>query len=237
LRRFRNARPRPGAFALVSAVAVIATSGIALGQDAVPGGTPSGSSGDPGATETRKSERVRSRMFVRVKRHVLRGKRMKAGGRVWPRRGRRRVAVKVNGKRVKVVRTRSDGRFRVRWRAPRPGRYRIKVVVRKTDRAWGKTRRLRKPVNVYRPAHASWYGPGFYGGTTACGRTLGAGTLGVAHRTLPCGSKVTLRYRGRTVRVPVIDRGPYAAGRDYDLTGATKSKLRFGSTGVVLATR
>jgi rare lipoprotein A len=89
---------------------------------------------------------------------------------------------------------------------------------------------------VYRRASASWYGPGLYGRKLACGGTLTAGTLGVAHRSVPCGTKVTLRYRGRTVRVPVIDRGPFVAGREFDLTAATKAKLRFGSTGTVMTT-
>jgi rare lipoprotein A (peptidoglycan hydrolase) len=71
----------------------------------------------------------------------------------------------------------------------------------------------------------------------ACGGRLQAGTLGVANKTLPCGTKVTLHYHGRTVRVPVIDRGPYAGAREFDLTAATKAKLRFGSTGVVMSTR
>jgi rare lipoprotein A (peptidoglycan hydrolase) len=47
---------------------------------------------------------------------------------------------------------------------------------------------------------------------------------------------VTLRYRGHRVRVPVIDRGPYVAGREYDLTTATKQALHFPSTGSLWAT-
>ena len=90
---------------------------------------------------------------------------------------------------------------------------------------------------MYRPTHASWYGPGLYGNSTACGGALTPGRLGVAHRWLPCGTRVTLRYRGRSVTVPVIDRGPFAAGREWDLTAATKSKLRFGDVGVVWSTR
>ena len=61
--------------------------------------------------------------------------------------------------------------------------------------------------------------------------------MGVANKTLPCGAKVTLRHRGHTVTVRVIDRGPYAGDREYDLTAATKNKLGFGSTGTVLTTR
>lgn len=89
-------------------------------------------------------------------------------------------------------------------------------------------------VNVYRLAGASWYGPG---GSLACGGTLTAGRLGVAHKTLPCGTLVRLHLGNRTVRVPVIDRGPYVSGRDYDLTPATKRALGFGDTGEVWATR
>jgi rare lipoprotein A len=42
-------------------------------------------------------------------------------------------------------------------------------------------------------------------------RRLTAGTLGVAHKTLPCGTRVTLRKGHRIVRVRVVDRGPYGA--------------------------
>ncbi len=61
--------------------------------------------------------------------------------------------------------------------------------------------------------------------------------MGVAHRSLPCGTKVKLRYHGRSVTVPVIDRGPYVTGRDYDLTEAVKERLRFPGVGIVLANR
>ena len=70
-------------------------------------------------------------------------------------------------------------------------------------------------------ADVSWYGPGFYGRRTACGHALTESLRGVAHRTLPCGTKVTFRNpaNGRTVTAPVVDRGPYVAGRQWDLTG------------------
>jgi len=72
---------------------------------------------------------------------------------------------------------------------------------------------------------ASWYGPGFYGNRTACGQTYTPEILGVAHRTLPCGTVLTLTYGGRSVSVPVIDRGPYIAGRALDLSNATRHAL------------
>jgi rare lipoprotein A len=77
----------------------------------------------------------------------------------------------------------------------------------------------------FKSAKASWYGPGLYGNHLACGGRLTHRTLGVAHKRLPCGTQVALKYQGRTVVVPVIDRGPYARGISYDLTEATARKL------------
>jgi rare lipoprotein A (peptidoglycan hydrolase) len=76
-----------------------------------------------------------------------------------------------------------------------------------------------------RSQHASWYGPGFYGNTTACGKKLKKKTVGVAHKKLPCGTRVTFAYRGRWVRAKVIDRGPFIPGRKWDLTEALAQQL------------
>jgi rare lipoprotein A len=127
-------------------------------------------------------------------------------------------------------RTTASGRYVLRGRARAPMSAPARV------RAGRVTRRVGR-VNVYRWTHASWYGPGLYGNPLGCGGTLVPGRLGVAHKTLPCGSKVTLRHRGRTVRVRVIDRGPYVAGREYDLTEATARRLRFRGHGAILSTR
>jgi rare lipoprotein A (peptidoglycan hydrolase) len=54
---------------------------------------------------------------------------------------------------------------------------------------------------------------------------------------MPCGTRLTLRYQGRTVRAKVIDRGPFSGGREFDLTAATKQRLGFPSTGTVLVSR
>ncbi len=78
---------------------------------------------------------------------------------------------------------------------------------------------------VYRPSKASWYGPGMYGTHTACGQKLTKTTIGVANKTLPCGMRVAIYYRGHTLTVPVVDHGPYVAGRDWDLTAATARAL------------
>lgn len=90
-------------------------------------------------------------------------------------------------------------------------------------------------VSAMRLQTATWYGPGFFGRQTACGQTLTRRTLGVAHRTLPCGTKVVLRYRGRFVRTKVVDRGPFANGAKWDLTQATAQRLGFEYTDKVRA--
>lgn len=89
------------------------------------------------------------------------------------------------------------------------------------------------PNPVGRTVEASWYGPGFYGHGTACGQVLTEALSGVAHRTLPCGTMVTLSYAGRSVTVPVVDRGPYVRGRVFDLTAATCRALSHCFTGPI----
>ncbi len=78
---------------------------------------------------------------------------------------------------------------------------------------------------------ASWYGPGFFGNRTACGQTYTRKIQGVAHRNLPCGTKLVIAYRGRYVRTRVIDRGPFVKRsryeRDWDLSQALARKLHF----------
>ena len=185
-----------------------------------------------------RAERQRSHLSLHVSRHtVLRGEAVTVRGRVWPR-GHHSVKLVVHGPEGAVLRTRTgaDGRFRTRWTAPASGNYAVRafgVHDRRTRAAASTARHL----TAYRPAGASYYGPGLYGNGVACGGTLLPGTLGVANKTLPCGTKVTLRYRGHTVTVPVIDRGPYVAGRDFDLTTATKERLHFPGVGTVLSNR
>jgi hypothetical protein len=80
----------------------------------------------------------------------------------------------------------------------------------------------------------SWYGPGFYGNGGACGMIPGGltpDTIGVAHKTLPCGTKVTFKWEGRIVVARVIDRGPYVAGRQFDMTHGLCAALNHCFTG------
>lgn len=82
-------------------------------------------------------------------------------------------------------------------------------------------------------SNVSWYGPNFYGKRTACGHAMTRTLLGVAHRTLPCGTLITFRNpaNGRTLTLPVVDRGPYVYGRQWDLTGGACLALRHCYTG------
>jgi rare lipoprotein A len=101
------------------------------------------------------------------------------------------------------------------------------------DRTARPAKRVAGRLNAFRPALASWYGPGLYGNSLGCGGRLSPGTVGVAHKSLPCGTTIVLRRGSRVVRARVIDRGPYVGGREFDLTAATKRRLGFGSVGRV----
>ncbi len=136
-------------------------------------------------------------------------------------------------KTIDKARTSRTGRFtlKVRRRSVDTAQVRIRFAGDGTARA--AQRRVGR-LNVYRPALASWYGPGLFGNKLGCGGTLYAGTVGVAHKSLPCGTRIVLRNGSRIVRTRVIDRGPYVGAREFDLTQATKQRLGFGSTGTVL---
>jgi peptidoglycan lytic transglycosylase len=183
-------------------------------------------------------ERTRSHVSLHLSTHsVLRGRGLAVRGKVRPS-GRRRVKLVFRGPAggARGVWTKANGTFAVRWLPQRTGTYAVRAYGVHDRRVRGGRSAARK-LTSYRLAGASYYGPGLYGNGVACGGTLLPGTMGVAHKTLPCGTKVKLRYHGRTVTVPVIDRGPYVAGRDYDLTEAVKERLGFPGVGTVMATR
>jgi rare lipoprotein A len=94
-----------------------------------------------------------------------------------------------------------------------------------------------RALTLYRRARVTWYGPGFYGKKTACGVRLRKATLGVANKTLPCGTMVDLYNNGATVTVPVIDRGPFRKGTSYDLTAATANAIGVVATQTIGAVR
>ena len=87
------------------------------------------------------------------------------------------------------------------------------------------------PASPTKPTLATWFGPGFYGHATACGQKLTPKLVGVASRTLPCGTLVQVGYRGRQLTVPVLDRGPYGHnGAVWDLTSGAARALKIKDT-------
>ena len=132
----------------------------------------------------------------------------------------------------------SQGQFSATWSTDHIGEFAMRAVLgsvrpqtsARTAATSAATAAPEVTITVYRPAIATWYGPGFFGRQTACGQMLTRHTLGVANRTLKCGEKVALYYDGKTLVVPVIDRGPFANGADWDLTEATSQALGIQDT-------
>lgn len=182
--------------------------------------------------------RVRPRLTLKVRpENTFLGRSIKVSGRLLPKVSNRSVVVqqKVDGEWRSIVRAAvGDGDFYASFEARHKGYRKVRVVF--PGDAFNTSDKAKRRHTVYRRDVATWYGPGFYGNTTACGRRLTTDTLGVAHRTLPCGTMVGLFYRGRTIRVPVIDRGPYSHA-NWDLTSATARKLGFSGSGEIGVTR
>jgi rare lipoprotein A len=173
--------------------------------------------------------RVKSKVEFRLSPDdVLRGRTTVLSGRLRPSERGRTVSVghRVDGrwKRIDRLRVR-DGSFETSISLRKVGRRGIRV--RFAGDALNLGDKARQKLRVYKPAIATWYGPGFYGRRTACGRRLRYDTMGVAHRRIECGTKVRFLYHGRTISVPVIDRGPYGGKADWDLTRAAADRLGF----------
>jgi len=130
----------------------------------------------------------------------------------------------------------SDGTFIARWRTDHIGQFRVRARL-DGDGAQASSATPEVGVTVYKEARATWYGPGFYGRKTACGTTMTHALLGVAHRTLPCGTQVALIYDGLTITVPVVDRGPFRNGAQWDLTFAAAQALGMTVTSRIGALR
>ena len=94
-------------------------------------------------------------------------------------------------------------------------------------------------VNKTEVGLASYYGPGFNGEATASGEVFDERKLVAASRTLPLGSvvRVTNLENGRTIRLRIIDRGPY--GRNHrkgciiDVSKGAARRLHFIRDGIV----
>jgi len=167
---------------------------------------------------------------------ILAGEAISVRGKVRPS-GRHRVRVVFHGKTAGgavEVASNARGNFSLRWSPSASGEYSVRAYRPHDAHTRGAASPARR-LTSFRHAGASYYGPGLYGNGVACGGTLTPTTLGVANKTLPCGTMVKLRYHGRSITVPVIDRGPYVAGRDYDLTEATRNRLGFPGVDTLLA--
>jgi hypothetical protein len=123
-----------------------------------------------------------------------------------------------------------DGSYLARWRPAKAGELRVRAVLQSATQAVAANASPELAITIHRPAMATWYGPGFYGHKTACGVRMTRTLLGVAHKTLKCGTKVAVLYKGRRIDVPVVDRGPFRRGTAYDLTAATAQALGFEHT-------
>jgi len=165
--------------------------------------------------------------------NVLAGRRARVSGRITPGVAGKHVSLQKRTGRhwttVARATTRAGGVFRVSYRPPRPVSTMLRIAADEHRHALGR-------LNAYRRATMSWYGPGLYGNKLSCGGRLTPSTIGVANKSLPCGTKLTLRKGNRIVRARVVDRGPYVGGREFDLTSATRHRLHFSGVGQVLVT-
>lgn len=193
---------------------------------------------DPASAAQTSSDKRRVKVVPRLtvqlsSRNVMHGYGVTLWGRLFPVESGRTVRVeqRVSGEWRTMERlTVREGRFEKRFEARRKGFRRLRVVF--GGDADNTPSRRGITYRVYSRALATWYGPGFFGNRTACGQRLTTETLGVAHRWLPCGTMVAVLYAGRTITVPVIDRGPYSRA-DWDLTQRTARRLGFSGTDTI----
>ena len=85
------------------------------------------------------------------------------------------------------------------------------------DRRW--TELHRRPPASAGEYTASWFDDSE---AVACSAHY---ALGFAHKSLPCGTRVTFTYRGHTAVGTVEDRGPFIAGRTFDLSPGLREAL------------
>jgi hypothetical protein len=147
---------------------------------------------DPEAAARARAARTRARERAAERRAERREARQRAADRRAEKRAARAAAERRAEKRQAAKRAAERARARKAARQARqqarggPGGWRIAPIV-------------------------TWYGPGFYGNRTACGVRYTRDIVGVAHRTLPCGTLVEFKWHGITAVAPVIDRGPFAS--------------------------
>ncbi|MBV9819288.1 MAG: RlpA-like double-psi beta-barrel domain-containing protein [Solirubrobacterales bacterium] len=190
-------------------------------------------SGGSSPTDRVTTVQVTAKLTVPARRHdVLAGHPLYVAGRLLPGRAGRTVVLQGlsgNGWRdLASARTGAQGGFSIAYRAT-AGRERHLRITFRGDGQNARAVRAAGRLTAYEPGLASWYDDA---GGTGCGFQAG---LGVANRSLPCGTQVTFRYGGRTVTATVDDRGPYVYPREWDLDQNTAAALGFAGVGTVWA--
>lgn len=176
-------------------------------------------------------------MTIAARESALLGSWLRVGGSLPQADSGRTVAIQVSGARTggrwqtaAQTRVSANGGYSTSWWTNEVGQVAVRAVIAPAGGASTASGLPTISVTIYRPSVATLYGPGFYGRHTACGIVLRRPTIGVANRTLPCGTPVAIYYGGRVMIVPVIDRGPYANGANWDLTMATGKALGMTET-------
>lgn len=226
---------RSGALTLTLAIAAVILGSLAAAALAAPTGsrTPAVTPAVHHRIALRRPPAVKSRLLVHRGRFAAPlGSLVVVHGLLEP--GHRGAEVKLvehagrSWRTLAVAHTLRSGRFGLRYRVRNAGATPIRVAFDGSRRAHPVSAAAGKIVALA-PMIASWY---YDAGNTACGFHA---TYGVANKTLPCGTKVTLSYGGRTVVATVDDRGPYVYGRTFDLNQNTARYLGMWGVGQVYA--
>jgi hypothetical protein len=237
MKRTRLARIALGAMTLMVPASAYASAGSPTVAPAQTAGTvttaATGGATANTATKARRHHRPAARFAVRPRTiEALGGQVVHVHGRLLP--GFTGARVRLQGlfrgqwNTIGSSRTGGHGGFDVHYATSGTGQHRLRVLF-SGNRRERLARAGAGTLTVFSPAVASWYEDG---GQTACGFHA---QYGVANKTLPCGTKVVFAYHGRTVTATVDDRGPFVAGRDWDLSQTTAGALGFGGVDTVWA--
>jgi hypothetical protein len=236
----RAVRAKTGTLSLTMVTAAVVLGSVAAGALAAQSGSKpvAGTTTSTGSTATpfRPAAHIavaRSRLFIdRGQFASPAGHTVVVHGMLEP--GRRGAEVKLETRAgrawhtLATGRTHRNGHFGIRYRVQGSGARWVRVRFEGSRRARAVSAAAGKIVALA-PTVASWY---YDAGSTACGFHA---TYGVANKTLPCGTKVTLSYGGHTVVATVDDRGPYVYGRTFDLNQNTARYLGMWGVGTVFA--
>ena len=89
----------------------------------------------------------------------------------------------------------------------------------------------KKPVE--RKCVASWYGDKYRGRLMANGKPFNPAAMTVAHKSLPFGTRVLFQLGPRSIIATVTDRGPFVAGREFDLSSGAFARLAQLEAGLI----